>query len=580
MTAAHRRYPLLVLLSVFTLFLTAWNCAMIPQRSGVPFSLEPVNRHEARIVRLHSFSLPPGLHAGDRVEFMRQDRATRMDLLAGIEMANTRRGHAIEMVVTHQDGSQARVRVPVKALQADPALRLSGYIAFAWLVIACLITLVTLWRGRDRAAWGIALWAIAFQCGAAFVDAPAFDQLTLAFGLASQIAYLVARIGFFVMAYAIAAPALGRPARKAFVYAFAVSLALGYAYELTYVLLFVYGATLIPQIASLVWVLPYAVAAALLMAGYRTAAEAERPRLRWMSWSSVVMVLGILLSNAPLLGFTASDLVEILAYFIAFSGLLYSVLRHRVVDMSIVINRAIVYSVTLTIVVGIFTLLESFLEKLALSQQESLVLELAVPLIVGLSLEALRKRLERLSERLLFRQKFNDERALRAFARQCAFIEHPDHLLEQTLRELHAHTRTPAAAVYWQEQGRYRRLASSGAPMYPLHADVDDRAFVSLRAERQESDLEGLHSELGGDGLLLPMTVRGDLLGAVVTANRPGEHYPQDERELLAHLVHEVGSALHALHARENARFVAALADGGLSGPEARQRARVLAQSG
>jgi hypothetical protein len=453
-----------------------------------------------------------------------------------------------------------------------------SYLGIAWSILSCLIILITLWRGRDRAAWGIAIWAIAFQFGMAFNLAPASDQLGFGLGFASQICYLVARVGFFVMAFAIAGPALGSTSRRTFIYVFLATLLLGYAYEVSSVLTFVYGAILIPQIASVLWDLPYVIATVLLLVGFHNAQPDWKPRLRWMFWSAVIMVLGILLSNAPLLGYPLSNLVEILAYFFGFSGLLYSVLRHRVVDMSFVINRAIVYSATLTFVVGIFILLESFLEKLAISEKESLALELAVPLIIGFSLEAIRKRLESISERFLFRQKFKNENALRAFARQCAYIENPDHLLEQTLRELCTHTAAPAAAFYWQERDAYRRIATSGILSYPLTMSIDDRAFVALRSERSETDLENLSSDLGNDGLLLPMTVRGDLLGAIVLANRPGEHFPPDERELLAHLVHEVGSAMHALHARENARFVSAVANGKLAGADITARARVLSQ--
>lgn len=580
MPAQYRRYPLLVLLSVFAVLLTVWNCALFTRLSGVPMTFRDITPRQARVARLHSLQMPEGLHPGDRIDFARQSTATRMDLLASLDMLNIHEGHAMPLVVTHDDGRASEIPVSIQRLGSDPAMRGVGYLGIAWSLLACLIILVTLWRGRDRAAWGIAVWAIAFQLGIAFDVAPTSDQLGFALGFAAQIAYLVARIGFFIMAFAIAGSALSAIHRRRFVCIFLVAMLLGYAYELSYVLLFVYGAVLIPQITSLLWDLPYVVAVVLLLIGFHNAQPDWKPRLRWMFWSAFIIVLGILLSNAPLLGYPFSNLVEILAYFLGFCGLLYSVLRHRVVDMSFVINRAIVYSATLTVVIGLFILLESFLEKLALSEKESLVLELAVPLIIGFSLEAIRKRLEKFSERVLFRQKFRNENALRAFARQCSYIENPDHLLEQTLRELRTHTNTPAAVFYWQEQDAYRRIAANGPATYPGMVSIDDRAFVALRSERTETDLENLCSDLGNDGLLLPMTVRGDLLGAIVLANRPGEHFPPDEREMLAHLVHEVGSALHALHARENARFVSAVAAGNLSGEKMTIRARILSQSG
>lgn len=580
MHAQHRRYPLLALLSVFAVLLAGWNCALFSQLSGIPITLNNVTPHQARVAQLHSLQMPQGLHPGDRVDFARQSTTTRMDLLASLNMLNIRQGHALPLVITREDGRSNRIRVSTRRLDADPAMRVVSFLGIAWSILSCLIILVTLWRGRDRAAWGILVWAMAFQIGIAFDVAPTSDQLGFALDFLAQLSYLVARAGFFVMAFAIAGPALSAANRRRFVYAFLAALLVGYAYELCYVILFVYGAVLIPPITSLVWDLPYVIASLLLLSGFHNAQPAWKPRLRWMFWSAVIIVIGILLSNAPLLGYPYSNVVEVLAYFLGFCGLLYSVLRHRVVDMSFVVNRAIVYSATLTVVIGIFILLESFLEKLALSEKESLALELAVPLIIGFTLEALRKRLEKFSERILFRQKFRNENALRAFARQCAYIENPDHLLEQTLRELTTHTNTAAAAFYWREQDTYRRIAASRATPYPATASIDDRAFVALRSDRSETDLENLCSDLGGDGLLLPMTVRGDLLGAIVLANRPGEHFPPDERELLAHLVHEVGSALHALHARENARFVSAVAEGRLIGEELAAKARLLNQSG
>jgi len=80
---------------------------------------------------------------------------------------------------------------------------------------------------------------------------------------------------------------------------------------------------------------------------------------------------------------------------------------------------------------------------------------------------------------------------------------------------------------------------------------------------------------VGTDGLLMPVIVHGELLGAVAVANRPGERYPADERELLSHVVQEAGAALHA---RENARLIAQLAAGELSLDMATKRARALAQ--
>ncbi|MDN5865079.1 MAG: GAF domain-containing protein [Gammaproteobacteria bacterium] len=573
----HRRYSLLAVLSLFVVAVTVWNCTMLLRYSGLPFALDPINPHSARVVSLRGLELPQGLHAGDRVEYAHQSTEARLSLLAVIEFASTTPEHSLPLVLTHSDGHRTRIDVPSRHLAAVPAFHVSTYLAFTWFILACLITLATLWRGRDRAAWGIAFWAIAFECGMAFYLAHASGWTILGFALASQLCYLAARIGFFLMADAVAAPALDHRTRRVFRIVFIATLAIGYAYELGYSLSFVFGGILVPPLVTLVWVLPYAVATAMLIAAHRGAEAAARPRLRWMFWSGVILTFGILLSNVALFGYATSYPIQIACYILAFAGLLYSVLRHRVVDMRFVVNRAIVYSAGLTVVVAIFILLESFAESFALGKRESLLLEFGVPLLIGFSLEAIRKRLEKLGEWVFFRHKFENEVALKRFANQCGYIENPDHLIEQTLGELRAHTSTPAVAFYWQErEGVYQLLAQSGDARFAPELDEDDRAVVAQRAERGPCGLEDLASALGDDGLALPMMVRGALLGTVVIVNRPGERYPADEQELLESLVHEVGSALHALHARENARLITAIAEGGLSGNEIRDRARAL----
>ncbi|MGH8272000.1 MAG: hypothetical protein ACRESG_06690, partial [Gammaproteobacteria bacterium] len=166
----NRRYPLLALLSLFVVALTAWNCTMVLRYTGLPFALDPVNSQVARVTQLHDLTLPPGLHPDDRVEYARQSITTRMDLLNVVEQANMSSGHVLPLAVTHADGHHTRVEVHTRDLHAEPTLRTTIYLGFFWYLLVCLIALMTLWRGRDRTAWGIAAWAIAFQFGMACVE--------------------------------------------------------------------------------------------------------------------------------------------------------------------------------------------------------------------------------------------------------------------------------------------------------------------------------------------------------------------------------------------------------------------------
>ncbi|MGH8428275.1 MAG: GAF domain-containing protein [Gammaproteobacteria bacterium] len=572
----QRRYPILVLLSLLAVGL-AVTITVFMSPTGLPFAWEMVDTHTVSVIPVKGVAFPAGLVAGDIVKLPEQSPAVRNAFVASYQDDNVRAGLPMTLVV-EREGTRVTVPFIIDRLNHVPQFWVSALLStiFAWLV--ALTVLITLWRGRDWGAWGISLWGIAFLAGLTFADIPVTGWGPLATIMDSAFMYMVARIGFYVMAETIAGPALKPRGRWTLRLLFALFLLAGLAYEMAYPPLLVFAGRLVSQHIATLWALPYLLATIMLLVGYRRADAARRQRLRWMFWSALILTVGIEFSNVPLIGTINSQLVNLGAFVIAIAGLLYAVLRHRVVDMAFVVNRALVYSGTLSVVIGIFILLESFVEKIALPHNANLILELGVPLMVGFSLDSVRKRLENISERLFFRRKFKAEAALRAFSNHCAYIVHPDKLLEQTLRELHNHSNAPAVALYWHDVGGYRRLGESGEHRYPEKVDMDDRAIVALRADRNDIDLEDLGSALGTDGLLIPMIVRGELLGAVVLGNRPGEHYPPDERELLRHVIHEIGAAMDALRARENARLVNALAAGALTPDAAMMQARALAE--
>ena len=89
-----------------------------------------------------------------------------------------------------------------------------------------------------------------------------------------------------------------------------------------------------------------------------------------------------------------------------------------------------------------------------------------------------------------------------------------------------------------------------GEQNLPQALVTDDLALVKLRAHDSEVDLHEAPSGLGRDGYAFPLRARGHLLGVLVVGQRPGEHYPAEERELIAHVAHAVGASLFALRAR------------------------------
>lgn len=306
----------------------------------------------------------------------------------------------------------------------------------------------------------------------------------------------------------------------------------------------------------------YFVPMALLLVSYRSASAARRLRLRWMLGSSLLLITGIFFINDPvILGYLSSLIVSQWMIAMAMAGFLYAVVRHRVVDLAVILNRALVYAATMSLLLGLLALLESLIERQALGHRASLILELAVPLGLGAALSTVHGRMESLVERFVFRRQYREEVALRNFARECAFITEPERLLDLTVEQVSLHAGAPWVAVYERSDHGYLRIRQRGCHDPALKLERDDLVFVKLRAHAREVDLHETSSRLGREGHAFPLRVRGELIGALVVGARSEEHYAADERELFEHVAHEVGANLFALRlqaAEERAREIAA----------------------
>ncbi|HEV2213285.1 MAG TPA: GAF domain-containing protein, partial [Gammaproteobacteria bacterium] len=328
-----------------------------------------------------------------------------------------------------------------------------------------------------------------------------------------------------------------------------------------------------------VHLLAFAIPLGLLVLSYPRTPAADRARVRWVLASMLLFVAAYLAGVFAyrFLNSLQNNLLITVLTAAAFLGLTYAVLRHRLVSLNLVLNRALVYGVITSLVVGIFAAISSLVEHLAIGRTESTLLQLLVPLTLGVTLSMVKRRLDALVERLFFQRQYRAEAALSRFAGECGFIENPETLLDRTVDEVLDQLAPTGVALYESFDGGYRRVRLRGNRPFPEQLSVDDPAMVSLRAHLAEADLDDAKGSLGREGLVFPLAVRGALTGALVVGERPAEHYAQNERRLLARVAAQVAGALHALRAKEAEAFVDAVARGALAAaPETRSRAREL----
>jgi hypothetical protein len=315
-----------------------------------------------------------------------------------------------------------------------------------------------------------------------------------------------------------------------------------------------------------------AVMIAVLTTTFMTATGLQRQRVRWVFWSTIVGFSGVVTWLI-----VPSLRAAVLTSVVITVGYAYAILRHRIIDVGFVINRAIVFTTVTSAVFAIFALVSTFVERLTLPADESVIVQSLVALALAFSFDFGFKRVEGLIDRVFFRDKHRAEVALRSFTDEARFVRSGSVLLERALRVVCDSLRASAVCVYREHRDDYRNVAASGAAEFPQTVSGDDPAFVRMRANLKDVDLGETKGVLAGDGYGFALAAQSRLIGALIVRGRDdAETYDPEERELVRALAREVATALQTISASDHIEFIEKLAAGEIDGDAARVRAQAL----
>ena len=306
-----------------------------------------------------------------------------------------------------------------------------------------------------------------------------------------------------------------------------------------------------------------------LILGLTGSTGAERKRLALLLGFLVLGNAGpiaytILIANG---GPTYSKLVRPLlaTLIIQAIGFVYMIFRERLFDVSFVLNRAAVYAAISTLLVPLLLLGEWSAEHFLTggTRTENALVQVGIALLLFVVARQLYDRIDRLVDRLLFRERHENEDALRSFARRVTLLDDARAIGDQAIQTACAHTDAAWVGLYRQDaSGNYILSSRHGETQLPASIDRNDPVVLALRADR--TAIENLKASAFADALVLPaIGARGLGEFLVCGPKRNGETYAPDERDALLQLAHGVAVAFDAVHISElrseNARLRATL---------------------
>jgi hypothetical protein len=300
----------------------------------------------------------------------------------------------------------------------------------------------------------------------------------------------------------------------------------------------------------------YVVAATLIVLTYVGARGIDRERLKWAVTGMLVAFAAQILQYVPARPVVA-PLAELVSIVMPVC-VAYAVLRHRIIDVQFVINRAIVYGILTAFLLAFVSLLDWFTSRFISEYHLALYLEAGATIAMGFVLDRVHAQLESITDRVFFRARHEAEQHLARLARSLSFATRlesiEEALVDEPVRRLHL----GSAALFVRDAGTHSfvRGHSSGWTEDNARAFPDDAAFVRfmladrthLAAREAAANGVGMPSGHRAPALFVPIFSRGELHAiAVYGVHQNATGLDPGEFSLLAALAPGAGVAFDHL---------------------------------
>jgi len=258
----------------------------------------------------------------------------------------------------------------------------------------------------------------------------------------------------------------------------------------------------------------------------RVSSPTQRQQTKWvvygisMGWGGYLVNLTlslffpVLTQTGPLVAVIAGAAVYFLLLLLPLS-LGFAIVRSRLWDIDILINRTLVYGILSVCVVGVYVLVVGSLGAL-IGTSGNLVIELLATSLVAVLFQPLRALLQRSVNRLLYGQRDEPYSVITRLSQRLESQLSPDAVLSTIVETVAQALKLPYVAILLKHEDTFRLSASAG--------------------------------ELVGEPLVLLLVYQKDTIGQLRLAPRtPGEPFTPADRRLLDELVRQAGLAAHAV---------------------------------
>lgn len=306
------------------------------------------------------------------------------------------------------------------------------------------------------------------------------------------------------------------------------------------------------DIAVVAFNVAFFVVAAVLLANYAVrATERERQQAAWIALSFVVGLAGgmtYLLATIVVAGGAWWGDFAALAMIALPVGLAYSILRHRLLDISFAIDQAVAHSVATFALLVVFTGVDFFAKaQFEGKPGERTFANLLAAGAVLFIIRIVHTRVNRVVRFALFRRRVERLAKLHKFAKDLRFFDDPARLEREVVQYLDETMSRCGAAYYVRDGGRLVRVAGTDGTADTV--DPNDLAILRIQSTGDVARVGEVRSNLRAS-YAFPVIARGVLAGVVLLGTDDSlRSYAPDEIAALQEVVCTAGDTHHVLRA-------------------------------
>ncbi len=266
---------------------------------------------------------------------------------------------------------------------------------------------------------------------------------------------------------------------------------------------------------------------------FRKAAGIQRAQLKWLAFAGMLVVPTLFLGSILWLIWPDNPLAMELSIVASAAAIVniviatgIAILRYRLWDIDIVINRTLVYGSLTAIIVAMYVLIVGSLGTLFQSGG-NLVISLFATGIVATSFHPLRERLQRRVNRLMFGERDDPYAVLGRLSKRLEVVVASQSVLPTIVETVAEALKLPYAAIALKEGDSLKTAAEYTRASTPASGPAPER-------------------KAAGEMEILPLVYQMETMGQIILAPRaPGEQFSQTDRRLLETIARQAGIAAY-----------------------------------